>query len=399
MTEPSRQLPDDPQTVAALYDGVLAIVEGLDVEETLHRIVESARRVTGARYAACGVPGGGGFLHFIHSGLSTAEVAQIGHLPSGAGLLGEMLARTESLRLDRVQDHTASTGFPANHPPMTRFLGVPILYRERNIGDIYLCDKEDELPFAAEDQLAVEALAGVAAVAITNAYQFLQVNEQLEHRRQELDDANRTLKGLSDRMLWALESERRVIAQELHDGLGQSLAAAGIAADAIIDERGVVKDSALRLRSILRGAVADVRRISQGLRPTMLDELGPVAAIRDVVGQLDNEGGTRVEFATRGSARRLPEPIETVIFRVAQEALTNAVRHSQAKEINTELIFEPARVVLRVTDNGIGMPALLAEQGLGIAGMRERAALIGATLEIDSRPGHGVVVTLDVPTE
>ena len=145
--------------------------------------------------------------------------------------------------------------------------------------------------------------------------------------------------------------------------------------------------------------VADVRRISHGLRPTMLDELGPVAAIRDVVGQLDNEGGTRVEFATRGSARRLPEPIETVIFRVAQEALTNAVRHSQAKGIDTELIFEPSRVILRVTDNGIGMPALLADQGLGIAGMRERAALIGAELGIESRLGHGVVVTLEVPTE
>jgi signal transduction histidine kinase len=310
-----------------------------------------------------------------------------------------MLVRTESLRLDRVQDHPASTGFPANHPPMTSFLGVPIVYRARNIGDIYLCDKDNAQPFGAGDQLAVEALAGVAAVAITNAYQFLQVNEELEHRRQELDDANRTLKGLSDRMLWALESERRVIAQELHDGLGQSLAAAGIAADAIIEERGAVKENAVRLRSILRDAVADVRRITYGLRPTMLDELGPVAAVRDVVEQLDNEGGTRVEFETRGSARRLPEPIETVIFRVAQEALTNALRHGRAKGIRTELIFEPSRVVLRVTDNGIGMPALLAEQGLGIAGMRERAALVGAQLEIESRPGHGVVVTLDLPSE
>ena len=84
---------------------------------------------------------------------------------------------------------------------------------------------------------------------------------------------------------------------------------------------------------------------------------------------------------------------------VCRRPRRRAVRHSQATQIRTELIFEPSRVVLRVTDNGIGMPALLAEQGLGIAGMRERATLVGARLEIESRPGHGVVVALEVPTE
>ncbi|MEE9278284.1 MAG: GAF domain-containing sensor histidine kinase [Dehalococcoidia bacterium] len=397
MTTPSERLPTDRRTLEAVARGALHVTEGLDIQQALQRLVDVAREITGARYAACAVPGGSSFLHFVYSGLSAAEAARIGHWPEGKGLLGAMLTQRESLRLERLDEDPASSGFPPNHPHMTTFLGVPVIYRERNIGDIYLTDKENGEPFNAEDQRAVEILAAFAAVAITNSYQYLQVNEELERRRNELDETNKTLQALSNRILWMLESERRQLAQELHDGLGQALAAAIIAADAIGEGRDDAKTGAARLRSILGDAVTDVRRISHGLRPTILDELGLAAAIGEAAEQFDAGKRGLISFQTTGPSRRLPEPVETVVYRVAQEALTNAVRHSGATEIRVLLAFEPSSVRLTVSDNGIGMPALLARQGLGIAGMHERARLVGGSLTIDSSPGQGVEVALEAP--
>ncbi|PZC42673.1 MAG: two-component system, NarL family, sensor histidine kinase UhpB [Chloroflexi bacterium] len=194
-----------------------------------------------------------------------------------------------------------------------------------------------------------------------------------------------------------MESERRLIAQELHDGVGQVLAAAIMAAESIQGEGGAAVETTTRLSGILREAVRDVRRMSHGLRPTVLDELGADVAIRDAADQLSTEACTIV-YETSGPVRRLPEPVETVVYRVAQEAMTNAIRHSGATRVEAQLRFDPGRVQLTVTDNGIGLPPTLREQGLGITGMRERARLVEGTFEISSPSGHGVRVSLSVPT-
>ena len=120
-------------------------------------------------------------------------------------------------------------------------------------------------------------------------------------------------------------------------------------------------------------------------------------AIRDAADQLST-GACRIVYATSGPVRRLPEPVETVVYRVAQEAMTNAVRHSGASRVEAQLRFDPDQVRLTVTDNGIGLPANLREQGLGITGMRERARLVDGAFEISSPSGHGVRVSLSVPT-
>ena len=397
-SSPPSELPADVDTLSALCRGALAISSDLDVEQVLQRIVAVARELTTARYAACGVPGDDGFRHFINSGLDTETAALIGHSPEGRGLLGLMLRQTESVRLADLSGHAESAGFPAQHPRMTSFLGVPIVYRDRTIGDSYLCDTEDGRPFSARDQVAVEVLAGFAAVAITNSYQYLQVNEALAQNRDELQETSRRLQALSDRTLWMLESERRVLAQELHDGVGEVLAAAIMAGESIQEGRSSPADASERLAGMLRGAVQDVRRISQGLRPTMLDELGPDAAIRDAVEQMSTDSRT-ITYEVRGAPRRLPEPVEPVVFRVAQEALTNAVPHSSAAHIDVRLAFGTVDVRLTVSDDGIGLPAILQEQGLGITGMRERARLVRGRLEFSSPPGMGVRVRLSVPVD
>ena len=129
-----------PEALRSLLDSATAVVEGLDVEQILVRIVEAARDATQARYAACGVPGEEGFLHFIYQGVSAEEAAAIGQLPQGTGLLGHLLTATEPLRVDAISSHDDSSGFPPNHPPMQSLLGVPIIQHGRNIGDIYLTD-------------------------------------------------------------------------------------------------------------------------------------------------------------------------------------------------------------------------------------------------------------------
>ena len=392
------KLPTDVDTLSALCRGALAVSSDLDVERVLRHIVDVARELTTARYAACGVPGDEGFRHFVHSGLEPGVTERIGHLPEGRGLLGHMLRQTESMRIANLSEHEESAGFPEHHPPMTSFLGVPIVYRKRTIGDIYVCDREDGEPFSEKDQIATEVLAGFAAVAITNSYQHLQVNEALVQNRDELQDTGRRLQALSDRTLWVLEGERRLLAQELHDGVGQVLAAAIMAGEAIQEGRSSPGEASERLVTMLRGAVQDVRRISQGLRPTMLDELGPDAAIRDAVEQMSTDS-RMIIYTVRGTPHRLPEPVETVVFRVAQEALTNAVRHSSAAHIDVQLAFGSTEIRLTVSDDGIGLPAILQEQGLGITGMRERARLVRGQLEFSSPPGRGVRVSLSVPVE
>lgn len=394
---PATRLPTDRMALSALMRGAMAVTEGLDVEQALSRIVEVAQEITAARYAACGVPGETTFRHFIYRGVPAALAAQIGPPPQGAGLLGVLLRQRESVRLERISEHPAHAGFPPHHPRTESFLGVPIVHRGRNVGVIYLAGKEGAATFSAEDQRAVELLAGFAAVAITNADQYLQVNEELEHRRDELDEATEILRALSNRTLWLLESERRQLAQELNDGIGQVLAAGVFAADVIVEGGEDPKDGAARLRDILRQAMADVRRISHGLRPSVLDELGPLAAIRAVAEELDSSRHGRIEVETVGKVRRLPEPLETVLYRVAQEALTNAVHHSGASRIQAELSYETAQVRLTVEDNGIGMPATPARPGLGLAGMRERAALVNGSLSIESKPGRGVRLVLTMP--
>ncbi len=221
------ELPSDESTIRAICESALAVTEPLEIRETLVRIMDAARRISGARYGACGVRAEGeGFLHFVHSGMDAETAARLAHPPEGKGLLGLILHEDRPVRTAQISSHDASSGFPANHPPMTSFLGQPVIYRGRNVGNIYLTDKEDGTPFDEQDELALGVLAAFAGVAISNAHQFHQVNTELAARDSELDQAKQTLQALSSRVLWLLESERRLIAQELHDGIGQVLAGA-----------------------------------------------------------------------------------------------------------------------------------------------------------------------------
>jgi PAS domain S-box-containing protein len=171
-----------------MSSAVIAITGDLSLDNVLNRIVDLARSVAGARYAALGVPGPDGDLEkFIVSGLTPEEQAAIGELPKWRGLLGVLLREKTSLRIREISSHPASVGFPENHPPMHSFLGVPIVARGRVLGNLYLTEKRFGAEFTTEDEQMVELLARHVAVAIENARLYEHSEQQEERLRFMID--------------------------------------------------------------------------------------------------------------------------------------------------------------------------------------------------------------------
>jgi two-component system sensor histidine kinase UhpB len=215
-------------------------------------------------------------------------------------------------------------------------------------------------------------------------------NEMLDRLESERRDSTR-------QALMVQEAERRRIARELHDEVGQTLTGVilqieGLAAD-IPDE---LRDRLDELRETARYGTEEVRRIARRLRPDALEELGLVSALAALAGAFERQARVPV-------SRRLDEGVEVsleeelVIYRVAQEALTNVARHAEATQVRLELRTAGDRLVLTVGDDGRGLPDGAAASSQGIRGMRERALLVGAMLAIDSGSGRGTVVELSIP--
>ncbi|MER6465427.1 HAMP domain-containing sensor histidine kinase [Streptomyces sp. NPDC001288] len=200
----------------------------------------------------------------------------------------------------------------------------------------------------------------------------------------------------SARVLNAQEAERRRIAQELHDEVGQTMTAVLLALERAAAEADEPLRGELRqVQEITRGSLDEVRRLARRLRPGVLEDLGLISALTSLTTEFATHAGLRV---VRGFGSGLPEldqQTELVLYRVTQEALTNAARHAEADEVEVSLRHTGEAVVLTVTDDGRGTG--VAREGAGIRGMRERALLIGATLDVTSPPRAGTLVRLTVP--
>ncbi|MEB8342112.1 sensor histidine kinase [Streptomyces endophyticus] len=200
----------------------------------------------------------------------------------------------------------------------------------------------------------------------------------------------------SARVLLAQEAERRRIAQELHDEVGQSMTAIllvlGRAAD---DADGPLREELYQAQEITRGSLDEVRRLVRRLRPGVLDDLGLVSALTSLTNDFSAHTGLRVVRRFDAGLTVLDDEGELVLYRVAQESLTNAARHADAERLEVALEDTGGAVTLTVTDDGRGIETVC--EGAGIRGMRERALLIGADLDITSTPGAGTRVRLTAP--
>jgi signal transduction histidine kinase len=382
----------------------VAIAAERSLPALLQRIVEAAREVTSATYGALGVTGpSGGLTEFITTGISEEQRALIGPPPHGHGLLGVILRGTVPLRVGRISDHPLSYGFPPNHPPMTSFLGAPILLRGRNLGNLYLTDKQGAPEFSEEDERLLRILAAHAALAIDSTRLYERTNEALAERVRELATANDQLQRLASLVIDAQEEERRRISRELHDDTAQALTSVLVrmrllARQAVKDE---VRDGLLELMELTTGALDGVRRMAIDLRPSTLDDLGLVPAVESYAREFGERWSIDVIVRAQIDGERLPRDRELMVYRIVQEALSNVAKHAGAGRVEITMRREGGHLVATVRDDGRGFDvgAVLEsrERGLGIFGMQERAQLAGGYLDLQSAKGAGTTVTLVLP--
>jgi signal transduction histidine kinase len=364
----------------AVSDAVLAVASQRSVEEVLQQLVDRARELAGARYAALGIPDGeGGFSRFLVSGMSDGLVASLGPLPRTHGLLGAMLQSPQPFRTPDLHTDPRFRGWwPSGHPDMRSFLGVPIVTPEGVIGAFYLTHKEGAAAFGDADQELIGLLAAHAAIAITNA--------RLYERSREL----------------SMLSERNRLALELHDVVSQKLFSLVLAAESAgtLLDRGddAARDQVARVGALAREALEELRSLLLELRPVDLERDGLCGALRKHVDVLRRLHGARIELdldagLASGDARR-----DRDVLRIAQEALHNAVRHADAQRITVRLAARDGALMLEVADDGTGFdpgaPDLRARR-LGLTSMEERARRLGGRLDVRSAPGDGTTVHLE----
>jgi len=370
------------------FDAATRAIAGvLDLEEVLQLITDRVRILVNAQYAALGIVDAHGRIEqFITSGISREERRRIGAPPSGHGILGLIIRQGRSYRIPDIASHPESYGFPADHPAMHSFLGVPIRAKGGSLGNLYLANKQGAAEFTGSDELLVEMFARHAAIAIENA--------RLHARVQQL----------------AVMEERDRIGRDLHDGIIQGIYAVALSLedvpDLVIDnpaEAGARVDRAIdRLNLTIR----EIRNFILGLESELVDagdlvvglaglaEEVRVNTMIDVDLDLDLEGGSHVQLG-------LPSAHRAQLLQMAREALSNMARHSRATSGRISLREEDGAAILEIADNGRGFdpsaPVLPGHHGLD--NLHDRAAAMSGSLMIDSEPGAGTRIIVRVPLE
>jgi signal transduction histidine kinase len=372
---PENPVEDVLPQLKEIVESVMYAAEAGSEEQVLERIAQVSRELVNARYAALGVPDGkGGLRYFKVSGMTQEEILQVAHLPIGLGLLGAIMKDREVLRLERFQEDPRSVGFPTGHPPMYNLLGVPIQVGTQLLGMLYLTDREDGLPFSERDQWLIETMAGYAALAIVGA----QLSEQQGRLR--------------------MLEERERIAMDLHDGIIQSLYAIGMHLDLMRAGNRMCQDDLGNIISNLNTVIEDIRRYILNLKSVNSGTIYDY--FREMLNRLYIPEGLKIEI----NAPHEPPPFTTVTFeaicQIANEAISNAVRHAKASHIGISTQHAQGRFQITITDDGAGFdPAatVSAQNGLGLRNMERRAKMFGGQVTIKSLPGQGTTLTITLP--
>jgi signal transduction histidine kinase len=366
----------------ALVEAGIAITSELSLDAILQTLVRIAAELTDARYSALGVidRGGTGLERFVTYGVDEPTGDAIGDPPRGLGILGVLIHDARPLRLDDLARDPRSVGFPPNHPPMRSFLGVPVMTRGTAFGNLYLAEKQPSGSFSEEDQEIVTLLAAQAAVAIENAGSVQR-------------DALR-------RAVQAQEVERRRLARELHDETGQALTSIllGLAAVERAESAEAARAAAADLRTLVVETLQDVRRLAVELRPSALDDFGLEPALRRLGQSVREAAALDVQVEARLGTERLPPDVETALYRIVQEALTNVVKHAGADHVSILVTRKPSSVLVVIEDDGRGFdPEQTRAAGLGLLGMNERVELLDGTFQVEAEPGAGTTLLIELP--
>ncbi len=388
-----RHVSDGLDELYQVSQAVLSVTRQMSVRDVLQVIVRSARSLVGARYAALGVPDeGDSFAEFVVDGISGAEWQAIGPLPRRHGMLAVLLNEGKPERLGDIRKDPRFEGWPSAHPQMSHFLGVPVRDGDRVLGIIFAANKTSAAAagrgFTERDEEILSLFAAHAAIALTNA--------RLYERSQEL----------------SVLQERSRLARDLHDAVTQKLFSirAHARAAAVLAAREPADAARVRAEIEVVGelgaeAHAELRAVIDGLAPPDLEAAGLAESLRRYAVLAGRAHGVPVAF-TAGTLPALGPRAEAALYRVAQEALHNALRHAGASGVRVALSktagskatgSKAARqVVLEVSDDGRGFGPEAPSRGLGLASMRERAAAAGGALTIRSG-AKGTIVRMTVP--
>lgn len=355
---------------------VMYAAEAGNIEQVLERIAQVSRSLVRARYAALGVPDGEGGLKFFKvAGMTDEEIAKLAHLPRGHGLIGAIMQERRALRLEHMRDDARSAGFCAHHPRMDSLLGVPIQIGEQLFGTLYLCDREDGQPFTQEDEWLVETMAGYAALAIAGS----QLSEQ-QSRLQILE-------------------ERERIGMELHDGVIQSLYAIGMQLDLMRLNEQATGEGLGQVIHNLNSVIDDIRRYILNLHSSDYQQRTIYERLEDMLGRLYKPQNLAIHLdAPHDKPLFTPATFEA-ICQMANEAISNAVRHSKAENITIITRQENNLFRITIADDGQGFDVsqISDHSGLGLRNIQQRAALHGGRVEIESAPGRGTQLTILIP--
>jgi signal transduction histidine kinase len=358
-----------------------ALATETDLDRLLDLVARRLRELVGARVVALTLPSGEDELRFAAvAGEGAADL--LGETISRSGSKsGKVFVRRRSERIDSVIDD------PEVHQGVTRRLGartgmwVPLIAPDRAIGVLEIHDKEGaDARFSDDDLRLAETFAARAAVAV------------------EL--SQRVARDALSRVVQAQELERGMLARELHDETGQALTSILLGLkpleEALSDHPA--RAALAELREHVVAAMQDVRRLAVQLRPAVLDDFGLVAALERLTETFAEQTGIRVDLHSALGEKRLPGEVETALYRVVQESLTNIVKHASARRVSISVARRDSSVAAVIEDDGDGFdPRVVREGGVGLLGMRERLALLDGRVEIESRRGAGTTLVAEVP--
>jgi signal transduction histidine kinase len=356
-----------------------ALASELELEPLLSLVAGRLRELVDARLVLIALPDGEVLRIAAAEGESSYGVVGM-QLEFGGSKAGRVLERGRSERVDSVLEDPEIDQQAARRLGVHSALFVPLLVRGRGIGVMIAHDKAGPGPSFSDDDLRLaETLAARAAIAV--------------------DLSERVSRDAVRRVVEAQELERRRLARELHDETGQALTSILLGLKPLeSSESEQAREAAASMRELVVSTLQDVRRLAVELRPTALDDFGLVAAVERLSETFREQSGLQVDLEARLGESRLPSEVETILYRVVQEALTNIVRHAGAGRVSILLAQKDGAVVAVVEDDGSGFdPGATREDALGLAGMRERVGLVGGRLQIETTAGAGTTLVAEVP--
>ena len=367
------------QQLESLMEVGAALASETELPKLLNLVARRLRGLIGARLVVIAVPAGDGALRIDAADGEEAEDLMGMRLDRSSSKSGRVLDRRRSERLDSLIDDPEVDREFARRMGMRAALFVPLLVGERAIGVIQAFDKlAEDRRFSNEDLRVAETFAAQAAIAA--------------------DTASRVARDALQRAVEGQELERRRLARELHDETGQALTSILLGLKSLEESghRDVV-EAVRSLRELVVQTLQDVRRLAVELRPTALDDFGLPTALERLASSFAEQTGAAVELESRLGDDRLPAEVETVLYRIVQEALTNVVKHAQADRVSIVLRRKDGSVTAVIEDDGRGFDRSDAGEGFGLVGMKERVELVKGRLEIETSRGKGTTLVVEVP--